>query len=121
MFAAILAGPEMSPDAQWNYVAEKIDRLIESNEKQFSDLRQQQKEDRHAIRNEMQTGFGKLQMDLQSLRTEQWGTDRRLLVVETERKSEEGAAAKRATWISLGIGLVWSIFQFLFGWMDKRG
>lgn len=122
----------MSPSEQFLFLAEKLDKGQEQTREALSELQKQNQTDRHALRNDMQSGlgrvqtdmqvgFGKVQAELSELRRDLIGADRRLLVVETERKSEANAAAKRATWISLAIGLIWSVIQFLFGWMDKRG
>lgn len=121
MFASVVAPePWMSPTEQ-SYLAQKIDEMAMETNRRFDKLHEQQKEDRHALRNDMQLGFGKTQAEVAELRRELTGADRRLLIVETERKSEQNAAVRRAGWVSLAIGLGWSVLQFLFGWLDKRG
>lgn len=99
----------MSPSEQWVYVAEKID-----------ELRKDSKEERHALRSDMNAGFDKVRLEVQRLREDLTATDKRLLVVETERRSESNVAAKRAAWISVGIGVGWSVLAKLSDWYWKR-
>lgn len=120
MFAAVLARPEMSPSEQFLFLADKIDKGQQEVREQISNLQNATQSDRHAFRNEIQAGFGKVQTELAALRAEVTGTDKRLLVVETERRGETQAATRRATWISLAIGVGWSVLQFLFGWLEKK-
>lgn len=114
----------MSPSDQFLFLTERIDKGQEQARDQFAEIQRQMQSDRHAMRNDMQAGFGKVQADIQSLRAELTGTDRRLIVVETERKSEAGASSKRATWIALAISLGWSVLAtiagWIFGWHGKR-
>lgn len=99
----------MSPSEQWVYVAEKID-----------ELRKDSKEERHQLRNDMNAGFDKVRYEVQKLREDLTDTDKRLLVVETERKGEANSAAKRATLISSAIVIVWSILSKLTDWYWKK-
>lgn len=117
---AIPRSDDMSPSDQWNHVAAQIDRLAEETSRQFDLMRQQQKDDRHALRNELQSVVGRVSTEFADLRKELVGVDKRTLVMETEKKIEADLSLKRATWVSVGIGLAWSVFQFLFGWYSKK-
>lgn len=99
MLASVVSGPSMSVDQQWRYVSDKIDDLRESNDRQFKELREEQKADRHALRGEMQQIVGRVSGEMQSIRD-------RVLTVEIERKSEIGLSTKRAGWIAVAVSLL---------------
>lgn len=117
----------MSPSDQWIHVSEKIDELARDTNRQFAELRQEQKDDRHAIR-------GELQSLVNAVGERFAGATTRLTVIETERKAEaetakqrervqESATRWKVLWISLGVSLLGpklvDLLKELFWWKSQ--
>lgn len=117
----MVAGPSMSPTEQWVYISEKIDRLSDAMSEKVDGIQKQSQSDRHQMRDAMQAGFGKVQADIASLRADLTGTDRKVLVMETERRMESASITRKAGWIALVVTLGGGfVLRLLEKWLTTK-
>lgn len=100
-------GAPMSPSDQWLF-----DTL--------TSMRQEGQEQHQRLRSDVNAGFDKLWEEMKSIRSDLSGTDKRLLVVETERGAEAKQAASKAGWVAFLAGAVLTLLMKVFDWLGKR-
>ena len=97
----------MSPSDQW---------LFET----LDSMRRETSEQHQRLRADVNAGFDKLRVEIQSLQREQSGTDKRVLVMETERGAEARQIASRAGWWAFFAGALFTLAMKLVDWFWKR-
>ena len=103
----MIFGAVMSPSDQWLF------DTLDSMRKETSEQHQR-------LRADMNAGFDRLRVEIQSLSNEQGKTDKRVLVMETERGSEAKQAASRAGWLAFFAGAAFTLVLKLLEWLGKR-
>ena len=100
-------GAAMSPSDQW---------LFET----LDSMRKETGEQHQRLRADMNAGFDRLRVEIQALQREQSGTDKRVLVMETERGAEAKQLASRAGWVAFFAGAALTLGLKLLDWFWKR-